>query len=282
MDSKGCRLASVIVATVMLALIPLFNAYPARLFYNSLEDQDAIEAGSGTVYPIQKKEAKNFEKVQVGRGFFANEVDQAVSFPVESKKGKPHIILEAGTLAFWVDVRHPVGAWGGDGGGAQSWIFYCRNSNKTDAWAIAHSHPNERFGITYLIKKDRFDHFVLAKVDQAKWKKGLHHISATWGPKGMQLYLDGELTGMAFPDELKGGPSLLDDNFWIGNRDIDLDPNLNRTLFARWVVDEFYIFDTQLEQAEVQKVMDSPGPQAVDPSNALPLTWGRLKSETLK
>ena len=47
-------------------------------------------------------------------------------------------------------------------------------------------------------------------------------------------------------------------------------------------MDEFYIFDTQLEQAEVKKVMDSAGPQAVDPADALSVTWGLLKSQTLE
>ena len=58
---------------------------------------------------------------------------------------------------------------------------------------------------------------------------------------------------------------------------IDLDPAGNVTLFARWVMDEFYIFDTQLEQDQVKRVMDSPGPQAVDPADVLSVTWGVAK-----
>ena len=281
MYDKGHRLVSVIVMTAVLTSIPLLNAYSKRLFYNSLDSPDAVEEGGGTVYPIEKKDKRDlFEDAQIEKGFFASEAGQAISFPTEDK-GKPHIKPEAGTIAFWVDVRHPVGEWGGDGGVAQCWIFYSRNSNKTDAWAIAHSHPNERYGITYLIKQNRFDHFVLAQVDKRAWRKDLHHIAATWGPKGMQLYLDGELSGIAFPDEFKEGPNQLDNDFWIGNRDIDLDPVGNQTLFARWVMDEFYIFDTQLEQEQVKRVMDSPGPQAVDPADVLSVTWGSLKSQML-
>lgn len=282
MYGKRHKLVSVIVMTVVLTSIPLLNAYSKRLFYNSLDSPEAVEEGGGTIFPIEKKDKRDlFEDAQIEKGFFASEAGQAISFPTEHK-GQPHIKAEAGTIAFWVDVRHPVGEWGGDGGVAQCWIFYSRNINKTDAWAIAHSHPNERYGITYLIKQERFDHFVLAQVDKRAWRKGLHHIAATWGPKGMQLYLDGELSGIAFPDEFKEGPKQLDNDFWIGNRDIDLDPAGNVTLFARWVMDEFYIFDTQLEQEQVKRVMDSPGPQAVDPADVLSVTWGLLKSEVLE
>lgn len=279
----GKRHKLVIVMTVVLTSIPLLNAYSKRLFYNSLDSPEAVEEGGGTIFPIEMKDKRDlFEDAQIEKGFFANEVGHAISFPTENKKGQPHIKLEVGTIAFWVDVRHPVGEWGGDGGVAQCWIFYSRNSTKTDAWAIAHSHPNERHGITYLVKQNRFDHFILAQVDKRAWRKDLHHIAATWGPKGMQLYLDGELSGFAFPQEFKEGPKLLDNDFWIGNRDIDLDPKGNVTLFARWVMDEFYIFDTQLEQEQVKKVMDSVGPQAVEPTDVLAVTWGLLKSQMLE
>ena len=202
----GHKLASVIVMTAVLASIPLLDADSKRLFYNSLDGPDAVEEGGGTIFPIEKKDKRDlFEDAQIEKGFFASEVGQAISFPTEDK-GKPHIKPEVGTIAFWVDVRHPVGEWGGDGGVAQCWIFYSRNSTKTDAWAIAHSHPHERFGITYLIKQNRFDHFVLAQVDKRAWRKDLHHIAATWGPKGMQLYLDGELSGIAFPARVQRRP----------------------------------------------------------------------------
>ena len=51
----------------------------------------------------------------------------------------------------------------------------------------------------------------------------------------------------------KTGPAQIDDDFWIGNIEIEK----GSTLPSQWVQDELYIFDTQLEKAEVTDLMKS-------------------------
>ena len=84
------------------------------------------------------------------------------------------------------------------------------------------------------------------------WKKGeTHHIVTSWGPKGQQLWLDGKLLGQA-PGH-KTGTTKMDKNLWIGN----IENEKGSTLPSQWIQDELYIFDTQLEKAEVTDLMKS-------------------------
>ena len=83
----GHKLVSVIVMTVVLTSIPLLNAYSKRLFYNSLDSPEAVEEGGGTIFPIEKKDKRDlFEDAQIEKGFFANEVGHAISFPLKIKR----------------------------------------------------------------------------------------------------------------------------------------------------------------------------------------------------
>ena len=65
--------------------------------------------------------------------------------------------------------------------------------------------------------------------------------------------------------------ALMDDDFWIGNIEIDN----GSTLPSQWVQDELYIFDTQLSEAEVQGLMKSS--LAVETDDKLATTWGHIK-----
>ena len=65
----------------------------------------------------------------------------------------------------------------------------------------------------------------------------------------------------------------MDDDFWVGNIEIEK----KSTLPSKWIQDELYIFDTQIEQEEIDRLMN-PRTTAVDPShNKLSLTWSTIK-----
>ena len=83
--------------------------------------------------------------------------------------------------------------------------------------------------------------------------------------KGMKLWIDGELEGHV--KDHKTGPAKIDNDFWIGNIEIEK----GGTLPSQWVQDELYTFDTQLEKAEITDLMKSS--LTVEPSsNHLALT----------
>jgi hypothetical protein len=239
-----------------LFLISLIDA--KQTFYNSLDSQEAVEAGDGTVH------GGSFEPAIVEGGFLADEVGEAVSFPTEGV-----LKLAEGTIALWVKVMFPI-----LDAPKESFIFlsYLRGN---DAWFINHSHAWQPNGICWMIKNNGVWHEQGSSCSKdLDWKEGEgHFIACTWGEK-MELYLDGDLAAEV---DFKGGPAQLDDDFWVGN--IDIDTAANPDLYSKWIQDELYIFDNQLSGNEVNQLMKSS--LAVESKNSLASTWGKLKSAVL-
>jgi len=243
---------------LLLALIPLANA--KQTFYNSLDSQKAVEDGGGTVH------GGSFEPAKVENGFLADDVGEAVSFPTEGV-----LQLDEGTIALWVKVIVPI-----LDAPKESFIFlsYLRGN---DAWFIVHSHAWQPNGICWMIKNNGTWHEQGSSCSKdLDWKEGEEYfITCTWGEK-MKLYLDGELAAEV---DFAGGPAKLDNDFWVGN--IDIDAAGNPDLYSKWIQDELYIFDNQLSEAEVKNLM-KVSLAIAELSNTLTLTWGELKGEVLK
>ena len=255
---NSVMVTTAIMMLVLLVSIPQVDA--KQTFYNSLDSEKAVEAGGGTVH------GGSFEEASMDNGFLADEVGEAVSFPTDK-----HIQLKAGTIALWVKVLFPILEQP-----IESFMFlsYLRGN---DAWFINHSHAWQPKGICWMIKNNGAWHEQGATCSKdLDWDEGeTHFIVCTWGPEGMHLFLDGELAGKG---GFKEGPAKLDNDFWVGTIDIDAVPG--RTLFSKWVQDELYIFDTQLDQAEVEQLMKSS--LAVEASDKLASTWGTIKTGKLK
>ena len=245
-----------IMAMVLLVFIP--KAEAKQIFYNSLDSDKAVSDGGGKVH------AGSFVQGALDNGFLAEKAGEAVSFPTEEQ-----IQLEVGSIALWVKVMIDITKVPGE-----SFIFmeYKRGN---DAFFINHSHAWNANGICWMIKNSGQWHAEgkgKSCSQDLDWKTDeTHFIVTTWGPKGMMLFLDGELAGHV--DDHKTGPALMDDDFWIGNIEIEK----GSTLPSQWVVDELYIFDTQLEEAEVQGLMKSS--LAVEADDKLATTWGNIKND---
>ena len=242
---------------IVMSLLFISQVDAKQTFYNSLDSKEAVEAGGGKVH------AGSFEKAHRGNGFLADGKGDAVSFPTAE-----HIKQDVGSIALWVKVMVDIQKVP-----KESFIFmmYKRGS---DAFFINHSHAWNAAGICWMIKHNG-NWFANGNGKSCSqpldWKKGeTHFIVTTWGPKGMKLWIDGGLEGHV--KDHKTGPAKIDDDFWIGNIEIEK----GSTLPSQWVQDELYIFDTQLEKAEVTDLMKSS--LAVEPSaNQLALTWGTIK-----
>ena len=246
-----------IVALVGISLLFWSIIVDAKqTFYNSLDSKKVVEAGGGTVH------GGSFEPGVVENGFLADDVGEAVSFPTEEV-----IQLDEGTIALWVQVMFPI-----LDAPKESFIFlsYFRG---TDAWFINHSHAWQPNGICWMIKNSGTWHEQGSSCSKdLDWDTGdQHFIACSWGEK-MELYLDGKLAAEV---DFKGGPAKLDDDFWVGN--IDIDAAANPDLYSKWIQDELYIFDNQLSEPEVQKLMQSS--LAVESKNSLASTWGELKTQ---
>ena len=240
---------------VALVFVPKISA--KQIFYNSLDSEKAVNDGGGKVH------AGVFVEGAFDNGFYSEKAGEAVSFPTDGQ-----LLLEAGSIALWVKVMIDIKKVP-----KESFIFmmYKRGS---DAFFINHSHAWNAAGICWMIKHNG-NWFANGNGKSCSqpldWKKGeTHFIVTTWGPKGMKLWIDGGLEGHV--KDHKTGPAKIDDDFWIGNIEIEK----GSTLPSQWVQDELYIFDTQLEKAEVTDLMKSS--LAVEPSaNQLALTWGTIK-----
>ena len=243
------------MTVMVLVFVPKIGA--KQIFYNSLDSEKAVNDGGGKVH------AGVFVEGAFDNGFYSEKAGEAVSFPTDGQ-----LLLEAGSIALWVKVMIDIKKVPGE-----SFIFmmYKRGS---DAFFINHSHAWNAAGICWMIKHNG-NWFANGNGKSCSqpldWKKGeTHFIVTTWGPKGMKLWIDGGLEGHV--KDHKTGPAKIDDDFWIGNIEIEK----GSTLPSQWVQDELYIFDTQLEKAEVTDLMKSS--LAVEPSaNQLSLTWGTIK-----
>ena len=240
---------------VALVFVPKISA--KQIFYNSLDSEKAVNDGGGKVH------AGVFVEGAFDNGFYSEKAGEAVSFPTDGQ-----LLLEAGSIALWVKVMIDIKKVP-----KESFIFmmYKRGS---DAFFINHSHAWNAAGICWMIKHNGnwlANGNGKSCSQPLDWKKGeTHFIVTTWGPKGMKLWIDGGLEGHV--KDHKTGPAKIDDDFWIGNIEIEK----GSTLPSQWVQDELYIFDTQLEKAEVTDLMKSS--LAVEPSaNQLALTWGTIK-----
>ena len=235
---------------ILLVLVPFAGA--EQLFYNSLDSQEAVEVGGGTFH------GGSFEPAIVENGFLSEADGQSISFPTEG-----NIQLDEGTVALWVKVMFPILDQP-----TESFIFlsYLRGDN---AWFITHSHAWQANGVCWMIKNSGAWHGQNSCSEDLDWTdEETHFIAGTWGADGMKLYLDGELAG---EEDFQGGPALLDDDFWIGSTD-------TKSLVSKWIQDEIYIFDTQLDENEVSNLMVS-SVAVSEPSNALIATWGKLKTD---
>ena len=242
---------------VMMLLVSTSQTDAKQIFYNSLDSQKAVQDGGGTVH------AGVFVEGAFDNGFYSKKAGEAVSFPTDGQ-----LLLEAGSIALWVKVMVDIKKVP-----KESFIFmeYKRGS---DAFFINHSHAWNAQGICWMIKHNG-NWFANGNGKSCSqpldWKENETHFRVTtWGPQGMKLWINGKLEGHV--KDHKTGPAEIDDDFWVGNIEIEK----GSTLPSQWVQDELYIFDTQLEKAEVTDLMKSS--LAVEPSvNHLALTWGMIK-----
>lgn len=87
---------------------------------------------------------------------------------------------------------------------------------------------------------------------KVNWKANEHHhIVGTWGPKGMYLYIDGQLaTSAATKDHRDGGPKKLRGDFAINNDSTDEDL---RNTPGRSVVSNLLVSNYQKSTGEVEE-----------------------------
>jgi hypothetical protein len=93
-------------------------------------------------------------------------------------------------------------------------------------------------------------------------------MAHTWGPGGLNLYLDGELAG---EHGFTGGPTQF--STWMAINNVE---PANANFPSSCVVDELRIFDHQKEVDEL--ILDPKAAFSVEHRGKATMTWGRIKN----
>ncbi len=250
-------LGSVFVILVF-ALIQIHIVDAREIFHNSLDSREAIEAAGGEIFGTP-----TFEDAEIGKGIYTQNPEDGVRFPTEG-----HLVLEQGTIMVWVKVMKEISDQPIE---AMVFVAYEDGSN---AFYIVHSNVNAPFGVNEFSFGMKIGGTWYDASIEPDWKKGeLHHVAGTYGKDGMKLYVDYKL---AAENPQKGGPVALAKGMWIGSGSMDVNAGWFRPSF--WIQDDVRIFDEQLTAAQIEKASIL----AVEPTDKLASTWGKVKGRVLR
>jgi len=230
-----------ILAIVCFLVTPL--AFAGETFYSSLESRRIVEQEGGTV------DGGEFAPGKVGNGFMSVGPKDVVTFPVENRFTN----LEEGTVELFLTLGRDATDFSGE---LFMFITYKRG---TDALDISWNNNVARARIKSA------GSWSTAASEPLDWESGeTHHMAHTWGPGGLNLYLDGELAG---EHGFTGGPTLF--STWMAINNVE---PANANFPSNCVVDEVRIFDHQKTADEL--LLE---PAAVRPGGKISTTWSRIK-----
>jgi hypothetical protein len=230
------------IFVITLVWIPFVSA--KETFYSALESKESVEEEGGTI------DGGEFAPAKFGNGFVSENVGDVIHFPVEDR----FVSLEKGTVELWVKMGLDASTISGE------LFMFMTYKRGTDAVFLQFGPaPIARMRIK---SAGTWHNAESAPLD---WKEGeIHHMAGTWGPDGLNLYLDGELAGS---DNFTGSPIVFAETLEINNASPP-DPNFP----TNCVVDEIRISDHQ--KAPDEFVME---PGSVQPAAKITTTWGRTK-----
>lgn len=232
---------------LIIALVCVPFAYAGETFYSALESQAAVEAEGGTV------DGGVFAPGAAGNGFMSVEPTDTITFPVEGRFTN----LEEGTIELFVTLGVDASTFSGE---LFMFITYKRGTDALDlSWNNNVARARIKSGGSW------------SSADSAPldWDEGeTHHMAHTWGPDGLNLYLDGEL---AAEHAFDGGPLLF--STWMAINNVE---PAAANFPSNCVVDELRIFDHQKEPDELILDLDAFFP--VEYAGKAAMTWGGIKS----
>ena len=228
-----------------LLMIAQFAA-AEETFYTALEDADSVEDEGGTI------NGGEFAPGALGNGFMSVDPTDTLTFPVEDRFTN----LEEGTVELFMTLGVDASTFQGE---LFMFITYQRGTDCLDiSWNNNVARARIKSGGSWSS----------ADSDPLDWKEGeTHHMAHTWGPGGLNLYLDGEL---AAEHGFKGGPLLF--STWMAINNVE---PAAANFPSNCVVDELRIFDHQKEADEL--ILDLEAFFSVNYRGKAAMTWGGIK-----
>lgn len=240
------KMKKITILAIILLLVPQF-AFAEETFYTALEDADSVEAEGGTFH------GGEFASGAMGNGFKSIAGTDVVTFPVEERFTN----LEEGTVELFLTLEVDASTFSGE---LFMFITYKRGTDALDlSW-------NNNVARARIKSAGNWSSANSAPLD---WKSGeTHHMAHTWGPGGLNLYLDGELAGES---DFTGGPTQF--STWMAINNVE---PANANFPSQCVVDELRIFNHQKEADEL--ILDPESPFPVEYRDKAAAVWGGIKS----
>ena len=234
-----------LLATALLMVAQFASA--EQTFYTALEDADSVEDEGGTFV------SGEFAPGALGNGFMSVDPTDTLTFPVEDRFTN----LEEGTIELFMTLGVDASTFAGE---LFMFITYKRG---TDALDLSWNNNVARARIKSA------GSWSSANSSPLDWVEGeTHHMAHTWGPDGLNLYLDGELAGES---GFTGGPTQF--STWMAINNVE---PAAANFPSNCVVDELRIFDHQKEADEL--VLDPEAFFSVEHTGKAAMTWGGIKS----
>ena len=205
------------------------------LLFTGVPSSTGSRATVGVSYPPGK----------FGRGMLADAPGEQAVVPV------PGLAREQGTVEMWLSPRFPLSAAREFAGiltmQSEPFILGFKTS-----LLLFYSSKGE---VVFLLNGEPKSAIATRPLD---WKPGeWHHLAASWGPEGMQLYVDGRLESR---NRSRDGPGAVTGDVVVGNQAW----TLNAGSFSDTVVDELRVSSSQRKAAEIAASARASRPLAAD------------------
>lgn len=226
-----------LLIAVGLTLAGAATAQDQPIFHASFDGTLTADGPAVEVAPAEVAGPEpSFAPGRFGQALVAGAGQPLVRYPTAG-----HLLAMTGTVSLWVkpenwtpgDEAFHVFFESGGAGGDRDWlIFYKYYQN---GWLLLRASDGEgRVGI--------------AKALDLGWQPGeWHHLAATWSPKGLRIYVDGEFAAqqeaaIVVPDRLGSTFKVGDDGWHVA------DPE------ARTLIDDLRIYDYPLPEGEIRRL----------------------------
>jgi len=195
----------------------------------------------GDVEPVEVTGgAPRFEPGRTGQALVGGAGEALVHYPTPC-----HVIAVSGAVSLWVKPEN----WTPDDGCFHS-FFESGGADGDRNWLIFYKYYEN--GWLLLRCSDADGRVGMAKAEDLGWQAGQwHHLAATWSPKGLRIYIDGELAAREaaqaiVPDRLGPTFKVGDDGWHVPNEE------------ARTLIDDLRVYDHPLTESEVRRLAGRP------------------------
>lgn len=225
--------SSVMLLTAMVSA----GAQDAPIFHASFEGTLTATGPMGAVEPVQVVGGEpHFVSGRIGQALVAGAGQPLVHYPTTC-----HLIPVAGTVSLWVkpenwtpedECFHSFFESGGEGAD-RNWLIFYKYYQR---------------GRLLLRCSDAEGRVGMATAENLGWRPGeWHHLAATWSPKALRIYVDGEPVAVEVKNSIV--PDRLGETFKVGDDGWHI-PNPQ----ARTLIDELRIYDHPLSASEIQRL----------------------------